>query len=101
MAEKEKITSVKAIKLLWYKEQLPGIRMATSPTGEEYKRDILPLNEEMEHMLGDHQENKRSDHKSRREAGESTNGQQSANLRHCPNDFGRNRNLSPCLHNRK
>ena len=55
--------------LLWYKEQLPGIHMPTRPTGEEYKREIVPLNEEMEHMLGDHQENKISDHTGRREDG--------------------------------
>jgi hypothetical protein len=43
--------------------------MPTSPTGEEYKRESVPLNEEMEHMLGDHQENKISDHTGRREDG--------------------------------
>jgi len=87
--------------LLWYMEQLPGIRMPTRPTGEDDKREILPLNEEMEHMLVDHQQNKRSGHTGRREAGESRNRQHSANQRHCPNDFGRNRNLPPRLQNRK
>jgi hypothetical protein len=60
------------------------------------------LNEEIEHIMRDHQQNKRSDHTGRREAGGSSNGQQSANQRHCHNeqDFGRNRNLSPRLQNR-
>jgi hypothetical protein len=35
-------------------------------------------------VIEEHQENKRSDHTSRREAGES-NGQQLGNKRHCPN----------------
>jgi hypothetical protein len=36
-------------------------------------------------VIEEHQENKRSDHTSRRETGESSNGQQLENKRHCPN----------------
>jgi hypothetical protein len=66
---------------------------------EEYERKIAQLNEEIEHIVRDHQQNKRSDYTGRREAGGSSNGQQLANQRHCHNeqDFGRNRNVPPRL----
>jgi predicted RNase H-like nuclease (RuvC/YqgF family) len=46
---------------------------------EEYERKIAQLNEEIVHIMRDHQQNKRSDHTGRREAGGSSNGQQLAN----------------------
>jgi hypothetical protein len=51
----------------------------------------------------DHLQNKRSDYMGRREAGGSSNGQQSANQCHCPKeqDCGRKRNLPHRLQNRK
>ena len=85
--------------LLWYKEQLPDIRMPT-PTGEEYKRKISPLNKEKEHVLGE-QENKKVAIGTGERPEKVVRIQQSANQRHCPNDFGRNRNLPPRLQNRK
>jgi hypothetical protein len=57
------------------------------------------LKEEKENMLRHQPENKSSDHMGRREAGESSNCQQSANQYDRPKgrDFGRKRNLPPCL----
>jgi hypothetical protein len=66
---------------------------------DEYQREIALLKEEMANMLRDQQQNKSSDHTGRREAGESSNCQQSANQCDRPNgrDFGRKRNLPPRL----
>ena len=80
--------------LLWYKKQLP-----VAHTSDE----IISLKERRppstERDTEDHPQNKRSDHTCRREAGGSSNCQQSANQCHRPRerDFGRKRNLPPRL----
>jgi hypothetical protein len=66
---------------------------------DEYQREIALLKEEMENMLRGQEQNKRTDHTGRREAGKSSNCQQLANQCDRPNgqDFRRKRNLSPHL----
>ena len=59
---------------------------------------VLP---NIQHEDSETSQNKRSDHKGRREAGGSSNSQQSENQRHRPNNFSRNRNLPPRLQNKK
>jgi hypothetical protein len=72
----------------------------------DMRDEIISLKERRpsptERHTEDHQQNERSDSRGRREAGGSSNGKQSANQRHCPNerDFGRKRNLPPRLQNR-
>jgi hypothetical protein len=83
--------------LLLYKKQL-----AVAHTSDE----IISLQEcrppSTERDTEDNQHYERSHHMGRREAGWSSNVQQSTNLRHHPNeeDFGRKRNLPPHLQNR-
>jgi len=61
-------------------------------------RFVLP---NIQHEDSEASQNKTSDHTGRREAGGSTNSQQSENQRHRPNNCSRNRNLPPRLQNRK
>jgi hypothetical protein len=83
--------------VLWYKKQL-----AVTHTSDEIRSLQERRPPSTERDTEDNQHYERSHHMGRREAGWSSNVQQSTNLRHRPNeeDFGRKRNLPPRLQNR-